>query len=607
MLNNIIKPVLNTRVFRISLFLLSVFLYYNTLYPLLLGTKTETLDLVWGIITIPLLFMLIFKHIKRVYYTLVGVLLAVVSLVTLSYGSQTILVLLLYDILVVVYILIAFKRFSHPFSRFGFVILNIIVASGIYIFHLGYSPISLKGYKVIDNSWFREPWKMVLVEKDSLLGIVDATTGQEIVPIVFTDIVKQSGELPMLIRKLTDEQKLRLFKETVEASESYDWFNSDSSDIRIPFLVTEENIFRTNINKKIHTSQEEAIKNVSDPFYKNKEKELMITFGRFFWKFRNGLLSHILRGEAKPDQPINDLVDFVVPLYEEVLDSMVVRTKQKNLTFNDINEIRLLLMRTLSLSSLIKTYNSDNWQHMSWPIKIVYESCIYSEKKMWRINHNYALCLDGVLFNADSLSWNFLDLKKRNLTAIRKAYINACTKDWVLHRDSIAILKYGELLNYVIGKNDELNNMNLFSSFKMKKDSFDISHVRDFLKDVNKFNEWRKNTKNGMMIEWNKISMDDIYKCPDNRLDSLIFIRVPECLNFILKEKSAVDLHSSVEEISAYLYFSSFLRGYNNNNLNELRKWMETPNFLFKFVQSADSIQQESHKDILELIREFNL
>lgn len=217
------------------------------------------------------------------------------------------------------------------------------------------------------------------------------------------------------------------------------------------------------------------------------------------------------------------------------------------------------------------------------------------------------MCLDGVLFNADSLSWNFLDLKKRNLTAIRKAYINACTKDWVLHRDSIAILKYGELLNYVIGKNDELNNMNLFSSFKMKKDSFDISHVRDFLKDVNKFNEWRKNTKNGMMIEWNKISMDDIYKCPDNRLDSLIFIRVPECLNFILKEKSAVDLHSSVEEISAYLYFSSFLRGYNNNNLNELRKWMETPNFLFKFVESADSIQQESHKDILELIRKFNL
>ena len=113
-------------------------------------------------------------------------------------------------------------------------------------------------------------------------------------------------------------------------------------------------------------------------------------------------------------------------------------------------------------------------------------------------------------------------------------------------------------------------------------------------------------TKQRMKNSWEKMSVDSFYNHPKNKLDTLIFIKVPQTLNAVLNNESAIDLHSSVEEISAYLYFASFMRGYNvYNYLNGLKKQMEKKNSLMHFVNNVDSIQISQHDEILKFIEEL--
>ena len=86
-----------------------------------------------------------------------------------------------------------------------------------------------------------------------------------------------------------------------------------------------------------------------------------------------------------------------------------------------------------------------------------------------------------------------------------------------------------------------------------------------------------------------------------------IFIKVPQTLNAVLNDEAAIDLHSTVEEISAYLCFASCLRGYNIPDylMLTINNQMGYNEFLHSFLNDVDSIHRSQHDIILKLLEEL--
>lgn len=601
MLNNVVKNIIETWAFRVCLFLLSIFLYKHTIYPLLWNTSVGTLDVVWGILIIPLLFMFVFKGIRGIYYLLAGILLVAISVIMLSYGSQSNMILLLYAILLILYILIAKNRFSHPFSRILFVLTNILIAGSVYVFQLGYNPISLKDCKIVDDYRLKRPWNMVLVEKDSLLGIVDANSGEEIVPIFFTDVTRQEGiENPYLVlrRKLTKEQKDIIFKNKVGSTSTGWLFNPDSQDVRIRLDFFVEDIYRENLKGKLHSYQQGYI-NVSDSFYRKTEEDIIKTLGKFHYKFQNDLLHRALYAQSKSDSLISDLTNSLVGIYEGMLSYIDNNIKADTLSYEDITELRMLLVRSLTISDLIKMSASNNWQQMCLYLDCIFNNSIPNPSVVNGANNLNS----NIEFSFNKLiSYEVLDLIKRKADGIRKAFLQTCFNDYKIHEGTIeSLFRNRDERFKTFLENEERDLIALRNGINQNSSSVD-SLLSYFVKAIDR----KAQTKQRMKNSWEKMSVDSFYNHPKNKLDTLIFIKVPQTLNAVLNNESAIDLHSSVEEISAYLYFASFMRGYNvYNYLNGLKKQMEKKNSLMHFVNNVDSIQSSQHDIILKLLEEL--
>lgn len=602
MLNNVVKSIIETWAFRVCFFLLSVFLYKHTVYPLLWNTQVVMLDVTWGIVIIPLLFMFIFKEIKGRYYLLVGILLVAISVIMLLHGSQSSIILLLYAILLGLYIFIAKNRFSHPFSRILFVLSNILIASSVYVFQLGYNPISLNAYKIVDDYRLRSPWNMVFVEKDSLLGIVDAKSGEEIVPIVFTDVTRQEGiENPYLVlrRKLTKEQKDIIFKNKVGSTSTGWLFNPDSQDVRIRLDFFVEDIYRENLKGKLHSYQRRHI-NVSDSFYRKKEEDIIKTLGKFHYKFQNDLLHRALYGQSRSDFLLSDLTNSLVETYEGVLSYIDNNLKADTLSYEDITELRMLLIRSLTISDLIKMSALNNWQQMCLYLDCIFNHSIPNPSVVNGVNNLNS----NIGFSYNKLiSYEVLDLIKRKADGIRKAFLQTFFNDYEIHEGTIESLfrNRDERFKTVL-ENEERDLIALRNGINQNSSSVD-SLLSYFVKAIDR----KAQTKQRMKNSWEKMSVDSFYDHPKNKLDTLIFIKVPQTLNAVLNNESAIDLHSTVEEISAYLCFASCLRGYNIPDylMLTINKQMENNEFLHSFLNAVDSIHRSQHDIILKLLEEL--
>ena len=570
---------------------------------MILGTYAEILDVTWGIIVIPILFMLIFKHIKIKYYILVGTFLIIVSLLMLLYGSQSIVILLVYIILFAFYVFIAKQRFFHPFSRFIFVLLNILITGSVYIFQLGYCPVSLKKYRVIDDYRLNAPWNMVLVEKDSMLGIVEAWSGNEILPLFFSDITKQKVDTNIklfLRRDLTEEEKNLIFKNQVNFSSTGCMLNLDSQDIRIPLDYRIESILRDNMSGKVHTYQERFI-HIGDSFYRKKEETIIRTLGNFYATYRKELLYHILDEQIKSNNLIDELVNSLDLVYEEILDSIDFRRERGRLSYEDINELYMLLSRSLIVSDFIKMEQSKKWLEVSFYLAGIKDNSIPSSGRYTSKN---MLSGDSLLFYRDTISYEIFDLFKRNIEtkAIKKAYFLSCFNDYNIHKDTIETLfsnRFDSIITFIEEKGKELSH--LYQS-GINKESELASQISKLIKIKDKKDEFKQELKK----QWNKSYIDMIYNHPKNELDTLIFIKTPQIMHSILDDESVTEFHSLVEEISTYLYFSAFLRGYNvSDNVKSLKKHAEKTHRLMNFINYVDSMQSLCNEEIIKTIQEL--
>lgn len=557
---DILKSVWNTTAIRTSLFIIACVVCIFTVIGL--GRfYTEPSDVCIFVIIIPLLFCSISRGISIKYYFLYAIPLLPLAYSTCFMPQGYTLIFSSFILLIITLIYIAKKTVQWEYKKKTlWIISNLIITIAVWIFTLGFNPFVIGSKNIHNHSRLMQAWSYSIVEKDGKWGIVDAITGETIIPIKFDSIIYDKGFSLYSIQPHLVNNDITIQNDLLYNNHDTIFISLDSAfEERIKNGLRAEWDVRKTENKEMAIRDMKYIR-MGHYAYGDLRK-------LFINRFDNDTTTSV---ELKH---FNELENIVIDNLNYVLDSLIVKkANNANLDFNDISELRLSLSRAIGYSTIKYTLYNDTLDINTLGIHLTTISHYAGKSNLtnsFRFNdfhayHNYNFESNP----SDYLNSSPIELNEKFITSIfsdRSPFLNNYEK-----------------------KERSLQNIKKQLEFYRKKLS---SQKNRFINNIDSIIKLYKD------IEELRSLMVFTYNLPADKLDTLIFDKTPKVLLNILDTNKFElnDYDTAIQDICSQILYNATIRGYNKED--EIERLLVHMKSSDKILESTSTMLKQ-HIDI---------
>lgn len=584
----VFKTAVKSLSIRVCLFIFSVLMLYHTVFAI--AGSAEPIDVVLYIVIVPLSFLWCFRYVKYKVYIIGTILLSGLALIS-YFSSQLYTAILPILISLIVLWLSSIKGTDFsPIKKILFVVSNLMVVCVVYIFQLGYNPIATSEYEIYEPLRLQNAWKSIIVKTDKKYGVVDAMSGEELLPLCFDSIEQNDLSISLspkeeeYIKSIGVDQlgvvsykknKLYVYypfvklidanlqKREIECyiSEQYD---SIDLEIRKQFRQLNLNWIKKLVNK---------VTGGDTIFYKNKCDLALASLGTLLLK-SDSLVVNNIRVKVMAFMDIDRRVDSI---FSQKQDSLM--KEGKILTDEKNDSIRSGIKASLYVSFLNSFSDRDMTELKHSIIQtIIYlrlKECLTSNCVNGHLNSLFNICNQIVAYSSNVCKYgNISSSVNFNIQvndSIAKYSENVCTK-----------LRSYDVVNRINNKYNDffyvstalympedylqniINNVKSISEIHIKKADMFVAKSKNRRSSLNGLS-----TEESIAMSQGAMSIIDDIKTnlntpfsekPSSELEKFLFEDVFILLEMMLKEYGLISYHSDAIIVYERLTICGFTR-----------------------------------------------
>ena len=577
-----------TSMFAFFLFLLLLLVFYDSVFcPVerYVSTCDDSALLLWGV---PFSFFLIYQRKLLWHYLLYAMMLVPLAINALGRWHLSAKFLVTYLCVITLFIIFSFVkcktriylRTPRIFTKLLWIILNIIVLLSAVYFQLGFDVRRINYDNAVRNNLLSRGWKTIVVKELDKFCILDAQSGDTILPCIFDSIYYNHKNLECSYFYISDTVNIENGNHGIfKVKSAY-----GKGPIKVSVVISPE--FECSLSRLRRLNLTKA----------NLRDSLMKTSAIVYNDLRNGIINHLRTGNTLEISDIS-CFDMLDSLHKEQTGRIlsVVSAKVDSLNDNLINTLYRAVYSDLCLCS-IKDRIANHDINGVMELFSHFQTCEFQEEQSKTLNTFYQVEVDSIRFAFSS----------KDLVA---GYTSAHTG--MLH--SIAGLDIRPHAESVLDKIKK-DNANLNELFLSIIDNLQVVNANNFY--LNYFKSILSKMNQGKSIkEAKKQTLIQLIGGIDRQINRLDTLDLLFTYNFIESELSYKRLSDSTLNVLIPIIASGENINYNSSLIDICRelikvsvcRWYEDGDTYVKQLKKADQSRiQKSYRLIEEIVEAAN-